>query len=253
MNYLKALLPLLILIVAIVSLNTQFGTIPPIGKFVDPESGFWANAEIELPESNELAVEGFDGKASVYFDERRVPHIFAENEYDLYFAQGYVVARDRLFQMELQTLDASGRLAEKIGERALSRDKTTRRRGMPYGAEKALEMMKQDPKSWEIVNAYADGVNAYISSLEPKNYPLEYKILDFEPEEWTPIKAAHLLKNMTRTLAGGNNDDRTSNTMEYFGVDFIEKFFENKPELNDPIIPSSKEWDFERIPVEAPA
>ncbi|MEQ9513406.1 MAG: hypothetical protein RJQ34_10820, partial [Balneola sp.] len=80
MNYLKALLPLLILIVAIVSLNTQFGTIPPIGKFVDPESGFWANAEIDLPESNELSLEGFDGNASVYFDERRVPHIFAENE-----------------------------------------------------------------------------------------------------------------------------------------------------------------------------
>lgn len=252
MNYLKALISSLILVVLIVSLNTQFGSVPPIGKFVDPQAGFWANAETSIPGSGDIQIAGFEGNASVYFDERRVPHIFADNEYDLYFAQGYVVARDRLFQLELQTLDASGRLSEKIGERALNRDITTRRRGMPYGAEKALEMMKQDPKTWEIVNAYADGVNSYISSLEPKDYPVEYKVLDFVPEKWTPIKTAHLLKNMTRTLAGGNNDDRTSNTMEYFGADFIEKFFEAKPELNDPIIPPSRKWDFEAIPVQAP-
>ena len=252
MKYLKALISSLILIVVIISFNTKFGSVPPLGKFFDPQAGFWANAETAIPESGEVSFENFDGNASVYFDERRVPHIFAETEYDLYFAQGYVVARDRLFQLELQTLDASGRLAEKIGSRALGRDKTTRRRGMPYGAEKALQMMKEDPKTWEIVNAYADGVNAYISSLESKDFPVEYKVLDFAPEEWTPIKSAHLLKNMTRTLAGGNSDDRTSNTMEYFGSEFIEKFFTAKPELNDPIIPPSKKWDFEAIPVQAP-
>lgn len=252
MKVLKAVFTLFLLIASIFVLNTQFGSVPPLGKFFDPQAGFWANAETALPESGEVQSEDFEGTASVYFDERRVPHIFADNEYDLYFTQGYVVARDRLFQLELQTFDASGRLSEKIGSRALGRDKTTRRRGMPYGAEKALEMMKADPKTWEIVNAYADGVNAYISSLEPKDYPVEYKVLDFAPEEWTPIKTAHLLKNMTRTLAGGNNDDRTSNTMEYFGADFIEKFFEAKPKLNDPIIPPSREWDFEAIPVQAP-
>lgn len=252
MKILKAVLPLFVLIGIILAFNTQFGSVPPLGKFFDPQAGFWANAETTLPESEELALEGFDGNASIYFDDRRVPHIFADNEYDLYYAQGYVVARDRLFQLELQTLDASGRLAEKIGDRALERDRTTRRRGMPYGAEKAFEMMKAEPKTWEIVNAYADGVNTYISSLEPEDLPLEYKILDFEPEEWTPIKTAHLLKNMTRILSGGNNDDATSNTLAYFGAEFIEKFFDVKPELNDPIIPPSRKWDFEAIPVQAP-
>ncbi|MFY0685280.1 MAG: penicillin acylase family protein [Balneola sp.] len=252
MKILKTVLPLLILLGLIFAFNTQFGSVPPLGKFFDPQAGFWANAETSVPESEELELEGFDGNASVYFDDRRVPHIFADNEYDLYYAQGYVVARDRLFQLELQTLDAAGRLAEKIGDRALERDRTTRRRGMPYGAEKALEMMKADPKTWEIVNAYADGVNTYISSLDSEDLPLEYKILDFEPEEWTPIKTAHLLKNMTRTLAGGNSDDATSNTIAYFGEEFIEKFFETKPALNDPIIPPSREWDFDAMPVQAP-
>jgi len=252
MNLFKAILPLLILIGSIFALNTNFGTVPPLGKFFDPQAGFWANAETSIPESSEVNFENYNGNATIYFDDRSVPHIFADNEYDLYFAQGYVVARDRLFQLELQTLDASGRLAEKIGPRALGIDKTTRRRGMPYGAEKALKMMKEDPKIWESVNAYSDGINAYIESLEAKDFPLEYKILNFSPEEWTPIKTAHLLKNLTRTLAGGNSDDRTSNTMEYFGADFIEKFFSAKPNLNDPIIPPSKNWDFEAIEVQSP-
>lgn len=252
MNHVKTLISSIILIAIIVSLNTKFGSVPPLGKFFNPQDGFWANAETSTPTTANLILDNFDGNASVYFDERRVPHIFADNEYDLYFAQGYVVARDRLFQLEIQTLDASGRLAEKVGKRALNRDLTTRRRGMPYGAEKALEMMKQDPKTWEIVNAYADGVNAYIESLTPKDYPIEYKVLDIAPEKWTPIKTAHLLKAMTRTLAGGNSDDATSNTIKYFGSEFVDKFFTTKPKLNDPIIPASKNWDFEPIPTQAP-
>ena len=55
-------------------------------------------------------------KVSIVFDERRVPHIFAQNEHDLFFAQGYITAQQRLFQMEIQTYDAAGRLSELIGE-----------------------------------------------------------------------------------------------------------------------------------------
>lgn len=252
MKYLKPALSGVLLLILVFALNTKFGSVPPLGKFFDPQAGFWANAEISVPETGKIELEGFEGNASVYFDDRRVPHIFADNEYDLYFAQGYVVARDRLFQLEVQTYDAAGRLSENLGNRTLNRDLTTRRRGMPYGAEKALEMMKADPKTWASINAYADGINAYISSLTPKDYPVEYKVLDFSPEKWTPIKSAHLMKNMTRTLAGGNSDDRTSNTIKYFGSDFVEKFFTVKPELNDPIIPPSRKWDFERIPVQKP-
>ncbi len=252
MRFLKPVTSLIILIVLTISLNTKFGSIPPLGKFFDPDAGFWANAELSEPQSAEFLLDGVKGEVSVYFDERRVPHIFAESKNDLYFVQGYITARDRLFQMEMQTYDAAGRLSERLGSRTLSRDLSTRRLGMPYGAEKAIEFIKQDQEIWSALNAYSDGVNAYISSLSPKDYPLEYKILDFEPEEWELIKTAHLLKNMTRTLAGGNSDARTSNTAMFFGDDFIEKFFTIKPELNDPIIPPSRVWDFEPLPVQAP-
>ncbi len=248
----KALISFIVLITLIISLNTKFGSIPPLGKFFDPDAGFWANAEIAIPDSDEFSFEDLEGEVSVYYDERRIPHIFAENEHDLYFVQGYVTARDRLFQMEMQTYDAAGRLSERLGDRTLSRDLQTRRQGMTLGAEKAVEMIQNDPVIWAAINAYSDGVNSYISNLSPSDYPVEYKILDFIPEEWAPIKTAYLLKNMTRTLAGGSSDAITSNTLAYFGEDFIDKFFTVKPELNDPIIPKSKKWDFEPVPVQAP-
>ena len=225
MQFLKPSVSLLLLVAVVFSLNTKFGSVPPLGKFFDPDAGFWANAEIDVPESREVELNGTKQSTSVFYDERRVPHIFAESDYDLYYAQGYVTAQDRLFQMELQTYDAAGRLSEIVGKQTLGRDKGTRRRGMPYGAEKAFKEMEKDPEVLNVLTAYADGANAYISSLSHKDYPVEYKILDISPEEWTPIKTAHLLKNMTRMLAGGNSDDRTSNTLEYFGADFIEKFF----------------------------
>ena len=252
MNYVKVAVSFLSLLTLVVVLSTKFGPVPPLGKFFDPDAGFWANAETSEPGSEELNIPGLKEQVEVYYDERRVPHIFAQNDHDLYLAQGYIVARDRLFQMEMQTYDAAGRLAEIVGPSLLNRDKNTRRWGMPYGAEMAWEEIQKDPEMLNVITAYADGVNAYINELSPAEYPIEYKILDFAPEKWEPIKTALLLKNMTRTLAGRSNDDRTSNTLAYFGEDFVEQFFTRDPELNDPIIPPSREWDFETDIPEAP-
>lgn len=252
MKILKGSISGILLLALIISLNTKFGAVPPLGKFFDPDSGFWANAETSEPESEVLDIPGLEGEVSVYFDERRVPHIFAQNERDLFLAQGYIVARDRLFQMEMQTYDAAGRLAEIVGPDLINRDLNTRRLGMVYGAEKAFEEIRKDPEMLAVVQAYADGVNAWIDQLSQAEYPVEYKVLDFAPEKWHAAKTAYLLKNMTRTLAGGHNDVRTSNTIQYFGEDFVEKYFTQKPELNDPIIPPSREWDFEADIPEAP-
>ena len=129
----KALISSIFLFTIILGLNTKFGSIPPLGKFFDPDAGFWANAEISLPDSESFNFDEIESKVSVFFDDRRVPHIFAENEHDLYYVQGYVTAIDRLFQMEMQTYDAAGRLSERLGDQTLARDRSTRRLGMPYG------------------------------------------------------------------------------------------------------------------------
>src|SRR5258708_20952720 len=105
MRILKTVLSLLITIILVYSLNTSwnFGTpIPPLGKFLDPFHGFWQNAESDKSESQELLLAGLKEEVTIIYDSLRVPHLFAKNDEDLYFAQGYVTAKDRLWQMEFQ-------------------------------------------------------------------------------------------------------------------------------------------------------
>ena len=84
-------------------------------------------------------------------DNRMVPHIFAQNDHDLAYAQGYVTAMDRLWQMDIATRAISGRLSEVIGRRTLETDKINRRKGHVYAAENAIAEWKKDPKLYSIL------------------------------------------------------------------------------------------------------
>jgi penicillin amidase len=96
-------------------LNTKMGPLPPLGKFLDPFNGFWQQAESRQTQTEStLLINGLKGQVTIRFDENRVPHIEADNEEDLYFAQGFIVARDRLWQLDFQTRFAAGRLSEVI-------------------------------------------------------------------------------------------------------------------------------------------
>ncbi|WP_372638827.1 penicillin acylase family protein [Fodinibius sp.] len=235
-------------------LSIPLGPAPPLGPFLNPATGFWANAVTDEPgdRTTVLPAGALSDTVSVYVDEHNIPHIFAANDRDLYFAQGYITARDRLWQMEFQTHAASGRLSEIIGADALEYDRYRRRIGMVYAAEQALEGMLGYPETATAAKAYADGVNAWIDELEAADYPLEYKILDYEPERWSPLKTALLLKSMTYTLAGSNQDLQMSNTRSFFGDAFIRQVLDPDPRLNDPVIPSGTEWSFDPIPVQKP-
>ena len=88
----------------------------PLGNFLSPQHGFWQNAEpTELDFSASLHIPGLRDKVEIFFDERLIPHIFAQNDEDLYTAQGYIHAKFRLFQMDLQTRAAAGRASEFAG------------------------------------------------------------------------------------------------------------------------------------------
>jgi len=230
-------------------LAIPIGPLPPLGSFFSPPEGFWANAETRIISGTiELPGDKTVRPVDIYYDERGVPHIFAENDRDLFFAQGYVTARDRLFQLELQARAAGGMLSEWLGEVTLEYDMNQRRRGMLYGAEKMVEHLK-DNKSMEIVEAYSAGVNEYINGLRPDQYPLEYKIIDSAPAEWKPLHSALLLKYMTQMLAGGNSDVTTSNTIAYLDRDFIEKYITKQSKWMEPVIPKEYDWKFDPLPV----
>jgi len=248
-----AFLSLFLLSVLLILYSIPLGPLPAIGSFFHPISGFWANAETHRIKGEiSLQSDKLQAPVEVFFDERGVPHIFAENDYDLYYTQGYVTAKDRLFQMELQIRAAGGYLAEWMGNDLIEYDKNQRRLGMVYGAERAMEEITSDPVIANAIQAYADGVNTYIESLNYEKYPLEYKILGVEPAEWKPINTAILLKYMTQMLAARSEDVRTSNTMAHLGEDFVNQFLSKRPELMDPIVPPGTDWDFNATSVQAP-
>lgn len=217
-------------------LNKQWGTVPPMGKFLSPQHGFWQNAE---PVNNsfdaDLNLDGLKGKAAVYFDDRLVPHVFAENDEDLYFIQGYLHAKFRLFQIDLQTKAAAGRASEIAGPKAINYDKEQRRLGMVYAAENALKEVESDPLSKMIFDAYTNGINAYIHSLKESEIPVEYKLLNIKPEKWTNLRTALLLKMMAKMLSSGTESDlANTNAKSIFLPDELKMLY---PQVHDSLMP----------------
>ena len=231
--------------VLIICLSTQWGKLqktPPIGKFLSPQLGFWQNAEPLGEDFNaELSMPELKDKAEVYFDERLVPHIFARNDEDASFIQGYLHAKFRLWQMEFQTHAAAGRLSEILGpgagNRYLRYDRSMRRLGMVYGAEKALEEIEKDSITKRDCDAYTAGVNEYIKSLKESELPLEYKLLNYKPEPWTNLKIALFMKYMAYDLAGKDNDLELTNAKSLFSKEDFAKLYPAVQDSLDPIIP----------------
>ena len=129
-----------------------------------------------------LDVPGIHAQVSVFRDDYGVPHVVAGSDYDAYFAIGYVHAQDRLWQMELIRRAGQGRLAEVLGEPALKIDKMFRTLGLWRQAEKTAPTI--DEATRNALQAYADGVTNYIENHKGK-YPVEFDLLNFEPEPWT--------------------------------------------------------------------
>lgn len=253
MKYVKATIAVVITLALIWALQTKFGMLPPIGKFLNPCNGFWQNAESKHLKSETLKIEGLQKPVTIKFDENRVPHIFAENDHDLYLAQGYITASDRLWQMDIQTRSASGRLAEIVGPKALGIDRYHRRIGMMYGAENTLRGFMKDPQVRTAILAYTEGVNSYIHKLTPRDYPIEFKLLDYKPEEWKPINCALLLKLMAETLSGYSDAPQMTNVLQKYGPAVTRDLFPDYPFREDPIIPAGTKWNFKPLPIPQPS
>lgn len=227
---------------------------PAFGKFLSPQHGFWQNAESNVEDfGGDFSFSNLKGKVDVYFDERLVPHVFAEQENDLYFVQGYLHAKFRLWQMELQTFKASGRLSEIVGARALGIDREFRRMGMGYGAEQALKEMEADSATKAMCDNYTAGVNAYLNALPESKYPIEYKLLGYKPEPWSNLKTALFLKLMSWDLAGHDNDIEMTNAKNFFGKEDFALLFPNQQDSLDPIIPKGTEYAAPKVMVKTPA
>jgi penicillin amidase len=235
-----------ITIVLVLALDHKWGAIPPLGRFLSPQQGFWQNAEQVDADLNEtISVKGLRGKLEVYFDDRLVPHVFAEHDEDAYFAQGWLHARFRLWQMEIQTFLAAGRLSEKFGNdpRYINIDRENRRGGMVFAAENALRTIEADPIMKSACDAYTAGVNAYISTLTESALPLEYKLLDYRPEPWSNLKIALFLKQMSKTLADYGPDLTYTAAKPAFSFEELMQLDPQVPDSLVPIIPKGTLFD----------
>lgn len=115
---------------------------------------------------------------------------------------------------------------------------------MGFGAENTLEKMKEDPETLGFLDAYTEGVNNYILQLNPKDYPVEYKLLGYEPELWSPKKTALLLMYMTDMLCGGDSDLEYTNALRMFGKERFDLLYPDFFDINDPVIPANTDWSF---------
>src|SRR5436309_3712006 len=149
--------------------------------------------------SGKLTLQGLHEGVEVLTDRYGVPHIYAQNEEDLYFAQGYIHAQERLWQMELNRRTASGRLSEIFGKIAVETDRFSRRLGMHRAP--AAEVPRLSEHSKRILDAYAHGVNAYIEHNKNK-LPIEYSLLRFKPTTWQIMDSILWAKMMGWNLCG---------------------------------------------------
>lgn len=239
------LLILFLLNIAIfILLNYRHGLMPAPGPFINPYAGFWLNnaTQDDLPEV--LEFEDLQDSVIVFWDERYVPHIFAKNDHDLYFAQGYVTAHDRLWQMDMQCRAIAGRLSEIIGPSTIASDRFHRRVGLTWAAERTVSEMMKDPRTRLVLEAYADGVNAFIASLSPGHLPLEYKLLSFKPEAWTPLHTALLMKFMAWNLTAFIDEPDFTLIRARYGPQVMRDVYPAASPFGDPIVPRGTNWEF---------
>ncbi len=159
-----------------------------------------------------ITVEGVSAPVEIYRDRYGVPHIYAQTAEDLFFAQGFVHAQDRFWQMEFWRRLGAGRLSELFGKKLLDTDKFLRTMGFTQVAEKEYQQSDRDTRRY--LDAYATGVNAYILNRKPIRLGLEFALLeiqgvDFEIEPWTPVHTLTWDKMMSYDLGSNFKSERT--------------------------------------------
>lgn len=186
--------------------------------------------QAQLTYDAQKSLTGLNGTATVRFDKYAVPHISAESDADLYYAAGYITASERMWQMEVNRLAGQGRLAEFMGPEALDYDKLLRTIGFHRLSNQLSEYI--DPNTLEKVQHYVDGVNAYIEQASANdNLPLEYTLLDFEPEPWTLEHSLAIIRLMGWELnKAWHLDIVMGSLIEELGERKVQDIFPNYPE-----------------------
>lgn len=214
------------------------GDLPPLGPLLDPAHGVWATSAVDLPPVSVRSIPTLTAPVEVRVDTRGVPHIFAATLADAYRVQGYLVARDRLFQMEAQVRSAAGWLSEWAGDAAVNTDRRTRGLGLPWAAERDWAALDTGGGTWQAVTAYAEGVNAWIDGITTRTLPVEYRLLDARPMRWEPKFTLYFMAEMGRTLAFTSSELRRPRIVDLIGAEATEVLFPVHAPIQEPVQPA---------------
>jgi penicillin G amidase len=181
------------------------------------------------PVSGDLKIHGLNQTVKVFRDDWGVAHIHAEDQHDLFFAQGFVAAQDRLFQMEMWKRAGQGRLAEVLGKSAVERDRYARL--LKYRGDMQSEFASYAPDTLAILTAFTDGINAYLHYLDTPGgpgLPIEFQLAGFKPEPWKPEDC---LSRMAAYAMTGNAHSELMNASLFtkLGAEKAQQFVDPDP------------------------
>ena len=176
-----------------------------------------------------------DGEVEIIRDEYGIAHIYADNDHDLLFGQGYVQAQDRLWQMEFNRRLASGTLSEVLGEQLLGFDAFFRNVELRVSAEKSLRALQ--PEDLALLQAFSDGVNAYIDHNR-RNLPVEFRIFRYTPSAWTPLDSLTYGNAISLQLGGNRRLELLrGHIVDQFGAEVMNMLLPSAADTGDIKIP----------------
>ncbi|MCH0540201.1 penicillin acylase family protein [Streptomyces sp. MUM 203J] len=212
---------------------------------------YWSVSTVRAPfpqTTGTLQLAGLSGPVDVKRDDYGVPQIYASTDEDLFRAQGYVQAQDRFWEMDVRRHMTAGRMSELLGEKLVDTDAFLRTLGWHRVAEEEFDT-KLSEETKKNLQAYADGVNAYLKDKEPRDVSVEYSALAFEHdytiEPWTPVDSVAWLKAMAWDLRGNMEDEIDRSLMRgRLSGEQVEELYPGYPyDLHRPIVD-----DFEATP-----
>ena len=214
----------LLLCLAVIAAAAACGSVPEAELETEERLREQARSRLAQIEGS-ITLEGLEKKVEVLRDRWGVPHIYAETQRDLFFAQGFVAAQDRLYQIEIWRRTGAGELAEVFGPDFIERDRMARL--VRYRGDMDAEWESYSSDTKEIATAFTAGINACIQHAGDR-LPVEFELLDFKPGEWKPehciLRIAGLM--MTRNA---RQEVARAEMVAKLGVGITEKYFPTDP------------------------
>ncbi|WP_022834620.1 penicillin acylase family protein [Salisaeta longa] len=190
-------------------LSMRWAGLAPLASLLDPADGLWrtARTEARAPARTTLRLPALQQPVTVVRDARWVPHIYAASDRDAIITLGYLIARDRLFQLDFIPRVAAGRLAAALGPSAVRTDRFLRSTGMDWGARRNLQRIKANGgRAWDVLQWYSAGVNAHLKALPPDDLPFMFRLFGYRPAPFRPLQSMRLLQYMAFNLTYGTDD-----------------------------------------------